>query len=93
MERGRPVRIGPAVREQICRVAKSPPQQLGLSFTTWSQTKLAEYLAMQHNIKVSAETVRQVLRDAGVRWQATKTWKLFQGSRFRRQEGSDPRPV
>ena len=30
---------------------------------------------MQHNIKVSAETVRQVLRDAGVRWQATKTWE------------------
>ncbi|WP_460515333.1 IS630 family transposase [Flindersiella endophytica] len=79
---GRPVRIGPAAREQICRVAKSPPQKLGLPFTTWSLTKLVEYLARQHTIKVSTETVRQVLRNAGVRWQATKTWKASRDPDF-----------
>jgi transposase len=33
---GRPPRFGPHVREIICRVARTPPQQAGLPFTTWS---------------------------------------------------------
>jgi transposase len=72
---GRPKRIGPAVREQICRVAKTPPGKLGLPFTTWSLTKLRDYLAETHMISASTETIRQVLRQAGISWQATKTWK------------------
>src|SRR4051794_35837311 len=36
---GRPRRFGPYVRELICRVARTPPQQTGLAFTTWSLTK------------------------------------------------------
>jgi transposase len=72
---GRPRRFGPPVRETVCRVAKTPPQQLGRPFTTWSLTKLVEYLAEHKHIKISTETVRKILRDAGIRWQATKTWK------------------
>jgi transposase len=71
---GRPRRFGPHARELICRVARTPPQQAGLAFTTWSLTKLVEYLRERHRIVASTETVRQVLREAGVRWQATKTW-------------------
>ena len=63
------------MRETVCRVAKTPPQQLGRPFTTWSLSKLVEYLAEHKHIKVSAESVRQILRKAGIRWQATKTWK------------------
>jgi transposase len=40
---GRPSRFGPPVRETVCRVAKTPPQQLGRPFTTWSLSKLVEY--------------------------------------------------
>lgn len=72
---GRPRRFGPVVREIVCRVARTPPQQAGLPFTTWSLSKLAEHLREQHRVVISAETVRQILRTAGVRWQATKTWK------------------
>src|SRR5690242_20484250 len=42
---GRPRRFGPAVREHVCRVAKTPPARLGLPFTTWSLTKLVEHLS------------------------------------------------
>ena len=71
---GRPRRIGPQVREQICRIAKTPPARLGQPFTAWSLSKLRDYLA--HNaITVSTETIRQILREAGISWQATKTWK------------------
>ena len=79
---GRPRRFGPHVRELICRVARTPPQQAGLPFTTWSRAKLVEHLRGVHRIVASTETVRQVLRDAGVRWQATKTWKASRDPEF-----------
>jgi transposase len=72
---GRPRRFGPQARETIARVAKTAPAQLGLPFTTWSLTKLVEHLGGVERITVSTETVRQVLRTAGISWQATKTWK------------------
>ena len=72
---GRPRRFGPQVRETIARIAKTAPQQLGLSFTCWSLSKLVEHLRVHERISVSTETVRQVLRAAGISWQATKTWK------------------
>lgn len=72
---GRPRRFGPQTREAIARIAKTAPQQLKLPFTTWSLTKLVEHLARAERIVLSTETVRQVLRAAGISWQATKTWK------------------
>lgn len=72
---GPTVRIGPQAREQIARAAKTAPAELGLPFARWSLSKLAEYLRVQRRITASRETIRQVLRQAGIRWQATKTWK------------------
>jgi transposase len=79
---GRPPRFGPPVRETVCRVAKTPPQQLGRPFTTWSLSKLVEYLAEHKKITISAESVRQIQRKAGIRWQATKTWKASRDPDF-----------
>jgi transposase len=79
---GRPPRFGPAVREVICRVAKTPPQRLGRPFTTWSLSKLVEYLAEAKKITISAETVRTILCKAGIAWQATKTWKASKDPDF-----------
>jgi transposase len=79
---GRPRKFGPHARELMCRVARTPPQQAGLPFTTWSLTKLVEHLRERHRIVASTETVRQVLREAGVRWQATKTWKASRDPEF-----------
>ena len=64
---GRPARFGPPVRETVCRVAKTPPQQLGRPFTTWSLSKLVEYLTEYKSIAISTESVRQILRAAGIR--------------------------
>ncbi len=36
---------------------------------------LAQYLAAAGIAVVSRESIRQILRDGGVSWQATKTWK------------------
>lgn len=80
---GRPPKFGPHVRELICRVARTPPQQAGLPFTTWSLTKLVEHLATAHRVVISTDTVHRILRAAGVRWQATKTWKASRDPQFR----------
>ena len=82
MERGRPRKLGPHARELVCRVARTPPQQAGRPFTTWSLTKLVEHLREHYRILVSTEPVRALLRDAGVRWQATKTWKASRDPEF-----------
>jgi len=79
---GRPRRFGPAAREQVCLVAKTPPQRLGRPFTTWSLVKLVDYLAESARIEISAESVRQILRAAGISWQATKTWKASRDPDF-----------
>jgi transposase len=78
----RPRRFGPAVRELVCRVAKTPPGRLGLPFTTWSLAKLAGYLAEHGRVQISTESVRQILRTAGISWQATKTWKASRDPDF-----------
>ncbi|WP_240522059.1 IS630 family transposase [Amycolatopsis vastitatis] len=79
---GRPRKFGPAAREQICRIAACQPAELGLPLTTWSLSKLVEYLAQHARLVVSTETVRQILRKAGVSWQATKTWKASKDPDF-----------
>jgi transposase len=79
---GRPRRFGPAVRELVCRVAKTPPARLGRPFTTWSLSKLVAYLAESARVEISAESVRQILRAAGISWQATKTWKASRDPDF-----------
>src|SRR3954470_606394 len=79
---GRPRKFGPAARDQICRVAACKPTELGLPFTTWSLTKLVAYLAEHAWIRASTETVRQILRQEGVSWQATKTWKASKDPDF-----------
>jgi transposase len=72
---GRPRTISEQARRRICLVARCCPRDLGLAFSTWSLAKLAEYLAAARIAVVSRESIRQILRDGGVSWQATKTWK------------------
>jgi transposase len=73
---GRPRTISEHVRRQICLIARCCPRDLGLAFSVWSLTKLAGYLADTGVVaSISRESIRQILRAAGISWQATKTWK------------------
>jgi hypothetical protein len=58
------------------------PPRPGLAFSTWSLTKLADYLAAARIAVISRESIRQILHDAGVRWLATKTWKASTDPNF-----------
>jgi transposase len=73
---GRPKTISEAVRRRIRLIARCCPRDLGLPFSTWSLSKLAGYLVAAKVVAlISRESVRQILREGGISWQATKTWK------------------
>ena len=73
---GRPRTISEATRRQICLIARCCPRELGLPFATWSLAKLAEHLvAVRLVASISRESIRRILHQAGISWQATKTWK------------------
>ena len=74
---GRPRRITTEDKVFIVETAKERPQKVGRPFTHWSIRKLREYLADNdvRRVKIGRERLRQVLDEAGVTFQRTKTWK------------------
>ena len=57
-------------------IARRDPRFLGRPFSGWSLSKLRDYLIEAGHVStISIETVRRILHDRGVTWQASKTWK------------------
>ncbi len=75
--RGRRKKIGEQLRTWICRIAATSPADWGLhGFSTWSLTKLCDHLLKEGIVaQLSRETLRRILREGGVSWQTTTTWK------------------
>ena len=74
---GRPRRITTEDEAFIVKTAKERPEKVGRPFTHWSVRKLREYLNdnQVRRVKISKERLRQILDEAGVTFQKTKTWK------------------
>ncbi|MEH1130881.1 IS630 family transposase [Micromonospora sp. CPCC 206061] len=73
---GAPKKIDDQTRSWICVIARCDPRFLGQPFSCWSLAKLREYLIQEKVVSsVSTETLRRILHERGVSWQATKTWK------------------
>lgn len=81
---GRPRRIGSRVREHICLIARTSPADWGITaFSTWSLSKLAEHLRERGVVAaIGRETLRRILREGKVSWQATTTWKASNDPEF-----------
>ena len=63
-------------RRKIIDVALSKPSDLGLPFTCWSLEKLKDYVEDRGGIgPISIETIRRILRENGIKYRHTKTWK------------------
>ncbi len=63
-------------RRKIIDAALSKPSDLGLPFTCWSLSKLKSYVEDHEGIGlISIETIRRILRENGIRYRHTKTWK------------------
>ncbi|SCD66200.1 Homeodomain-like domain-containing protein [Streptomyces sp. Termitarium-T10T-6] len=73
---GRPRTFNLSERREIKKIAKSKPVEHGLPFSTWSLSKLADFLVAEGVVDdISHEGLRVLLRDEGVSFQRIKTWK------------------
>jgi transposase len=64
---GRPPKFDADQREQIKTVALGRPGDYGLPFSTWSLSKLADYLVVRGVVEdISHEGLRLLLREQGV---------------------------
>jgi transposase len=73
---GRPPKFTLAQRREIKKIAKSRPADHSLPFSTWSLSKLAEFLVAEGVVDdISHEGLRVLLREEGVTFQRLKTWK------------------
>jgi transposase len=73
---GRPPTFTLPQRQQMKKIALSRPVDHDLPFSTWSLTKLAEFLVAEGVVDdISHEGLRTLLREEGVSFQVIKTWK------------------
>jgi transposase len=74
---GRPPTFTLPQRREIKKIALSRPMDHDLPFSTWSLSKLTEFLVAEGVVDdISHEGLRQVLREEGVSFQRIKTWKV-----------------
>ena len=73
---GRPPTFTLPERREIKKIALSRPQDHHLPFSTWSLSKLAEFVVAEGVVDdISHEGLRVLLREEGVSFQVIKTWK------------------
>jgi len=73
---GRPPKFTLPQRREIKKLAKTKPAEHGLPFSTWSLSKLADFLVAAGVVDdISHEGLRILLREEGVTFQRLKTWK------------------
>ncbi|MFI6088182.1 IS630 family transposase [Streptomyces sp. NPDC051218] len=73
---GRPKTFTLPERREIKKIAKSQRPEHDLPFSTWSLTKLADFLVAEGVVDdISHEGLRILLREEGVSFQRLKTWK------------------
>src|SRR5258708_29445680 len=73
---GLPPKFTLAQRREIKKIAKAKPAEHELPFSTWTLSKLAEFLVAEGGVDdISHEGLRGLLREEGVSFQPRKTWK------------------
>ncbi len=76
MERGRPKTISEQIRREICLIAPVLPPRPGTPVRHLEPGQAGGHVTAIGLVpSISRETVRRILRERGVSWQATKTWK------------------
>jgi transposase len=63
---GRPTQVTAAYRSLLLAAVRRRPRSLELPFSLWTLQRLVDYLAERTGIRVSDETVRRALKQAGI---------------------------
>jgi transposase len=84
---GRPPTFTLPQRREIKKVALSRPTDHDLPFSTWSLSKLAEFVVAEGVVDdISHEGLRVLLREEGVSFQAIKTFKVSNDPDFEQKK-------
>ena len=88
---GRPAKFADAQRDLIKKIALARPAENGLPFSTWSLSKLADYLVDKGVVEdISHEGLRMLLREQDVSFPIHQDLEGQHRPQLRGQEG--PRP-
>jgi transposase len=63
---GRPSAVTEAYRAALLAAVRRRPRSVGLPFSLWTLPRLVDYLAERTSMRVSDETVRRALKQAGI---------------------------
>ena len=80
---GRPPKFTLPQRREVKKITRSHPGDHGLPFSTWSLSKLADFLVAEGVVDdISHEGLRVLLREEGVTFQRLKTWKASKDPQY-----------
>ena len=86
---GRPPTFTDKERQAVVELAEAHPKDLGYPLSSWSLSQLQLVLIKQKKISyISRPTIRTILREAGLSYQRTKTWKQSNDPQFEKKRGS-----
>ena len=81
---GRPPKTTPEQRDRIVALARARPDTQGVPLTRWSLPKLRPHLIETGVVEeLCEETLRQILRAAGLSHQRTRSWKWSPDPHFK----------
>jgi len=85
---GHPPTFTEQQRQAVVELAESRPKDLGYPLTQWSLSQLQGVLIKKKKIPyISRPTIRTILREAGLTYQRTKTWKQSNDPQFDKKNG------
>ena len=73
---GRPPTFNEGQRRAVVELAENHPKDLGYPLSQWSLSQIQLVLIREKKISyISRPTIRTILKEAGLTYQRTKTWK------------------
>jgi transposase len=84
---GRPVTIQGIIDPLIAAIIETDPRALGYRSTVWSVPLLVHYLADQHQLNVSAPSVRLALARLELHWKRPRHRLAFRPETWRQAKG------
>ena len=91
---GRPPKFTLPQRQQIKTIALARPTDHDLPFSTWSLSKLAEFVVAEGVVDdISHEGLRALLREEGVSFQRLKTFKVSNDPNYEATQEPGPRAL
>ncbi len=71
---GRPATYPPEQVGELIAASLTNPQDLGLSFGSWTLDRLTAYLNEERGIAIKRSRIGEILQREGLRWRQQETW-------------------